>query len=119
MKIIYIIILTTNIIACQSTIPVQTAQSQLNINLFNNKHESDNRKYINQIRNEIKELDLKISNTNINENLLTNYINLKEKVETLDKTDNSKDIIVLIESLIISIFTLLKIFKKQKKQKEV
>lgn len=104
------------LIACQSTLPVQVAQKQLNINLFKNKNESDNRKYINQIKNDIEKLDIKITNNNyIDLSILHEYENLKNRVNDLENIEsNNNNFIVAIESILIAIYSTYKLISSIK-----
>ena len=118
MKIIYIIIIIiTLIIACQSTLPVQTAQKQLNINLFNNKNTQTVDKDILKIKNEIEQLDIRITNNNIIDlEIMNDYHNIKEQVE---KLENKKDhnFIIAIEGILIAIYSTYKLISSIKNKK--
>lgn len=107
--ILIIILIVSLIIACQSTIPVQTAQRQINLNLFANKNNATIDKDITKIKSEIEKLDIRITNNNIIDLDINNDLNnLKLQVE---KLENQKDnnFIVAIESIIIAIFSCYKL----------
>lgn len=102
--------------------PVQTAKSQINLNLFANKNTQTVDKDILKIKNEIEKLDIRITNNNIIDfSIINDFNNLKNQVNELENKKNyDNNFIIAIESILIAIYSTYKLISSIKnKNKEL